>query len=94
MRILSLLMAVVLFASVIFAAKPVSDDTISDVVRTKLAGDRDTGGGDIRVKVSQGIVELQGNVKTDKVRSRAEKLAKKTKGVKSVTNSLRVAPTP
>jgi len=85
--LLMFLMAVTLFA----AAKDVSDDALFDQVRLKLAGDRDVGGGAITVKVTQGVVELSGTVKSDSIRNKAEKVAKKVKGVKSVVNQLKVA---
>jgi osmotically-inducible protein OsmY len=74
------------------AADPVSDDTLYDQVRIKLAADREVGGGNIEVKVSQGVVELHGKVKSDKIKTKSEKIAKKVKGVKQVVNRLVVSP--
>lgn len=92
MRTISLFLTMFLIAVTLFAAvKDLSDDAIYDQVRLKLAGDRDVGGGAITVKVTQGNVELSGIVKTESVRSKAEKLTKKVKGVKSVVNQLKVA---
>lgn len=92
MRTISLFLTMFLIAATLFAAvKDLSDDAIYDQVRLKLAGDRDVGGGAITVKVTQGNVELSGTVKTESVRSKAEKLTKKVKGVKSVVNQLKVA---
>ena len=85
--LMMLLMAVTLFA----AAKDLSDDHVYDQVRLKLAGDRDVGGGAFTVKVTQGVVELSGTVKSESIRVKAEKLVKKVKGVKSVVNQLKVA---
>jgi hyperosmotically inducible protein len=76
----------------VFAADAVSDDELFDKVRIQLANDREVGGGNIQVKVTNGAVELSGKVKTDKIKTKAEKLAKKVKGVKSVTNRIQVAP--
>ncbi len=93
MRILSLFLCVVSAAAVVIAAeKPVSDDVIYDQVRVKLADDRDTGGDKIEVKVTGGVVELSGRVRNEASRSKAEKIARKVKGVQKVVNQLKVAP--
>ena len=93
MRKVSLLLAFLFAASVVIAAdKGVSDDVIYDQVRVKLASDRDTGGDNIEVKVSQGVVELKGIVRNDAARSKAEKITKKVKGVQKVVNQLKVGP--
>ena len=42
--------------------------------------------------VHDGVVILKGKVRTDKMRSKAEKVAKKVKGVASVTNQIAVSP--
>ena len=92
MRPFSIILLLLLLLVPSFAANPVSDDTIYDQVRIRLANDREIGGNPIEVKVSAGNVELSGKVKTDKQRTRAEKEAKKVKGVKSVVNKIAVAP--
>lgn len=69
-----------------------SDDRIYDQVRMKLAGDADVKGGDIEVTVKDGAVTLTGKVESDRGKKRAETLAKKVKGVKSVDNELIVGP--
>lgn len=92
MRTLSIFLMMFLIAAALFAAvKDLPDDAVYDQVRLKLTRDRDVGGGAITVKVTQGIVELSGAVKTEKIRVKAEKLAKQVKGVKSVVNHLKVA---
>ena len=64
------------------------DDRIEDLVRVRLAGNRDTGGaGRIKVAVTGGSVVLTGKVDSDRQKSAAEKQAKKVKGVKSVNAS-------
>ena len=73
-------------------AEPISDDTLYDQVRIKIATDREIGGGKIDVKVTNGVVELTGTVKQERQREKAEKVVKKVKGVKSVDNKLRVGP--
>ena len=82
MRTLTLLLVFLLGTALVIAAdKPLTDDMIYDRVRVKLAGDRDVGGENIQVKVTQGVVELAGTVRKDSIRSKAEKIAKRVKGV-------------
>jgi hyperosmotically inducible protein len=83
---------ILLFALSSMAADPLTDEALYDQVRIKIARDREVGGGKIEVKVTNGVVELTGTVKQDRLKERAEKLARKVKGVKSVENKLRVAP--
>jgi osmotically-inducible protein OsmY len=72
--------------------KQITDDTIRDQVMVKLANDPDVGGMPINVDVRQGIATLKGKVRSDKQKSKAEKLAKKVKGVTGVTNQLVISP--
>jgi len=69
-----------------------SDGEIHDQVLIKLAGDQDVKGTGIEVAVKDGVVTLEGKVKTEKVKAKAERLAKKVRGVKSVVNKLAVGP--
>jgi osmotically-inducible protein OsmY len=93
MRIRTLAVSLALSAGLLFAqGDSKKDDVVYDQVRLKLAGDRDVGGGAIDVEVHDGVVTLKGKVSTSKQKSRAEKLAKKVKGVKSVVNDLTVSP--
>ena len=93
MRFLSLLLVFSLVLTPLLAQnKPVTDDIINDQVRVKLASDSEIGGMAIDVDVHQGVVTLKGKVRTDKMRSKAEKVAKKVKGVTSVNNQLAVSP--
>ena len=93
MRFLSLLLVFSLVLTPLLAQKkPVTDDIINDQVRVKLASDAEIGGMAIEVDVHQGVVTLKGKVRTDKMRSKAEKVAKKVKGVTSVNNQLAVSP--
>jgi hyperosmotically inducible periplasmic protein len=74
-----------------FAAdKPVTDDYISDSVRQKLAADQVVKGGAITVEVKDGTVTLSGKVQEPRQKSKAERLAKKVRGVKSVVNNLTI----
>jgi osmotically-inducible protein OsmY len=76
--------------SPVFAGDKAADDRIFDQVRMRLAGDPDVKGGDLDVTVKDGVVTLKGKVSSEKGRHRAENLAKKVKGVKSVDNELTV----
>lgn len=76
------------------AADKISDDQIYDKVRIQLANDRDVKGGAIEVSVASGVVQLTGNVRSDKQRGKAEKVAKKVKGVRQVINQLKVSAVP
>ena len=71
---------------------PPSDDRIYDQVRMKLTDDPDVKGGALEVVVKEGVVKITGRVTTEKGKSKATKLAKKVKGVKSVDNELTVGP--
>lgn len=91
MKTLAAFLLLMLAAVVVYAeSQPVTDDMIIDQVRLKLAGDRDVGGEKIDVKSNGGTVELTGTVRKEKNRQRAERLAKKVKGVKAVVNHLQV----
>jgi osmotically-inducible protein OsmY len=68
------------------------DGRISDQVRMRLATDPDVKGGALDVSVQNGVVTIRGKVDTEKGKKKAEKLAKKVKGVKSVENDLVVGP--
>ena len=67
---------------------PVSDDRIFDQVRMRLTTDPDVKGGADDVAVKDGVVTIKGKVDTERGKSKATKLAKKVKGVKSVENDL------
>jgi osmotically-inducible protein OsmY len=88
--VLTLALALVFGSAV--AAEAVSDDALYDQVRIKIANDREVGGGHIEVKVTNGTVELTGNVRDDRHKQRVEKIVKKVKGVKNVENKLRISP--
>lgn len=88
----------VLFAFVLtplFAQKdksPITDDTIVDNVRVKIADDSEIGGQPIQVDAHNGVVVLTGKVSSEKFKSKAEKVAKKVKGVSGVDNKLVISP--
>jgi hyperosmotically inducible protein len=91
-RFLSVALALSLAIAPLAAQKHVPDGEIIDQVRVHLANDPDVGGVNINVDAHEGAVTLTGKVKTDKQRVKAEKVAKKVKGVTSVNNQLVISP--
>jgi osmotically-inducible protein OsmY len=91
-KIYAFVVALFLLASVPFAKQdpPLTDDMITDQVRIKLSGDQLVKGGALQVDVKDGVVTLSGQVDEPKAKERAEKLTKKTKGVKQVINKITV----
>jgi osmotically-inducible protein OsmY len=95
MRFLSLAILCALVLTPLLAQKdktPITDDIIVDQVRVKLADDSEVGGQPINVDAHGGTVVLTGKVTNDKLREKAEKIAKKVKGVIGVDNKLAVSP--
>lgn len=94
MRTLSALLIVVLIAPFLSAQNASSntsnDDRIYDEVRRKLAADADVNGAAFEVTVKNGAVTLRGRVRTPKGKEKAEKIAKKVKGVTGVDNQLKL----
>jgi hyperosmotically inducible periplasmic protein len=95
MKLKRILVPVILFFALLVTAlaagKPVSDDFLSDTIRQKLAADQVVKGGAIEVVVKDGAVTLKGTVEEDKQKNKAEKIAKKVSGVKSVANEIKIA---
>ncbi|MBM3724766.1 MAG: BON domain-containing protein [Acidobacteria bacterium] len=90
-RILTLLILLLAAAFTSAAQKqPPTDDEIYDRVRLQLSGDAEVKGGAFEVIVKDGVVTIRGKVEKEKYKSKAERLAKKVKGVKQVVNELRV----
>ena len=88
---LSLLLVFAVALPCLLAQKmAVSDDVITDMVRRKLANDPDVKGGGLQVDVKDGVVTLNGMVEQERYKHKAEKLARKVRGVKSVVNNLKV----
>jgi len=68
----------------------VDDVMISSKVKSKLIANTEIRAADIDVSSSQGVVTLIGRVSSAKIKSDAERIARETKGVKSVNNELLV----
>jgi hyperosmotically inducible protein len=73
-------------------AKPntISDDMLYNNVKIKLASDAIVKGGGLKIDVAEGVVTLAGDVELPAQKERAEKLAKKVKGVKQVINKITI----
>jgi len=69
-------------------AEVVTDAEITTAVKSKLLADKTVGGLKIDVDTSNGVVTLTGPVHSGVERAEALKLARNTKGVKSVKNKL------
>ncbi|MGC9951601.1 MAG: BON domain-containing protein [Bryobacteraceae bacterium] len=86
--LVSILVILALAGGAWAAEKHFSDDQIYDLVRRKLADDQVVKGGAMEVEVKDGVVTLKGKVEYDEQKTKAEKVAKKVSGVKSVDNQL------
>jgi osmotically-inducible protein OsmY len=84
------LLACFLLSAILVAKDPpkVSDDSINDQVRITFANDKVIGAVPFEVSVKDGVVTLTGTADTQAQRSRAQNLARKVKGVKSVVNNI------
>jgi osmotically-inducible protein OsmY len=92
MRTLSIFLVLVLvtFTCATAWADQPSDNEIDDRVRIKLASDAEVKGNQLTVVVKDGAVTLRGKVETERSKNKASRLARKVKGVKSVTNELTI----
>lgn len=90
MRIKHALLSAVFAIGLIGADK--DDGVIETKLKMRLAKDAVAKGGGFGVVVTNGVATLTGRVESEKQKSRAEKLAHKERGVKSVENRLQVIP--
>lgn len=74
------------------ALEPMTDPAITTAVKASLLADPHSSGLKIDVDTANAVVTLKGTVATADERMRAESVAKNTKGVNSVVNSLKVSP--
>ena len=89
MRYVTFLLILVLIVPLLGQGTP-NDDRIYDDVRRRLANDVDVKGGGLDVTVKNGAVTLRGRVHDNKAKDKAEKIAKRVKGVTTVTNELKL----
>ncbi len=72
----------------------IDDAKITTAVKTKLATDRVKNLVDVSVETNDGVVRLSGKVPTVEDKFEAERIARRTKGVREVSNELRVDASP
>jgi len=92
MKLMKLLMAVVVSATMLFVSCKPKDGDIKTAVETALKADPMMTGTTVDVK--DGIVTLSGECKDDACKAMCEKTVLAVKGVKSVVNNCTVAPPP
>jgi hyperosmotically inducible protein len=68
------------------------DTMITTKVKTKLTTDRVKNLVSVNVDTKNGVVHLKGTVPNEQAKAEAERLAKDTDGVISVTNDIKVSP--
>jgi osmotically-inducible protein OsmY len=68
----------------------ISDTTITTKVKTALASGKGIKSNDIHVTTTAGVVTLGGQVQNPQMAARVVAIARNTKGVRGVTNDLRV----
>lgn len=90
MRTCVALLILLLVVPMLIAQGTPTDDRIYDEVRQKLAVDSDVRGAGFDVTVKNGVVTMKGMVHTQKGKDKAEKIAKKVKGVTGVVNELKL----
>src|SRR5688572_11509751 len=101
-QLLSGLTTLVVAVAVLFVAEcqaggrtpgeTVSDATITAAVKAKLTADTASNLVKVNVDTTKGTVYLKGSVQTAEQKARAEELARGTRGVQTVVNSLEVQP--
>lgn len=70
----------------------IDDAGITTAVKAKLAAEKVSTLTRIDVDTNQGVVALNGTVKTVEDKVRAEQIARQVKGVRDVVNNLRIQP--
>jgi len=70
--------------------RQVDDAKITAKVKAKIAADGDINPFNIDVDTNEGVVTLQGRVKKEESRAKAEQYARDTSGVKKVINLVKV----
>lgn len=89
-RVISILLIAFLMLPLLVAQDSKADAKIYNDLKAKLADDPDVKGAAIEVTVKDGAVTLRGRVGDLFAKEKAAKIAKKSKGVKSVDNQLKL----
>jgi len=88
------LAALLTFAAACKTTEPVGmqidDKAITTKIKAKLAADLDMNPFNVDVDTNEGVVTLQGRVKKEETRRKAEDYARDTDGVKRVINLIKV----
>jgi osmotically-inducible protein OsmY len=90
MRTCVAVLVLLLVVPMLVAQGTPTDDRIFDEVRQKLAVDSEVRGAGFDVSVKNGVVTMRGSVHTQKGKEKAEKIAKKVKGVTGVVDELKL----
>jgi hyperosmotically inducible protein len=88
--VLILAMALGACSSTKTAGTQVDDAAITAKVKAKLAADGDINPFNIDVDTNEGVVTLQGRVSKEEARTKAERHARETEGVRRVINLVKV----
>ena len=72
--------------------QPLTDDILYDRVIRKIVNDREIKTTAIEVAVKDRVVTLRGQVESEKLRQRVERVVQKVDGVKKVINELKLRP--
>ena len=84
------LLSITLTLTPLSAQEEKQDDVVYDRVIRNLVNDPRLNANALEVAVVEGIVTIRGLVETEKLRVRADKVVRKTKGVKKVVSQVRV----
>lgn len=76
--------------STVSPGRQVADAEITSAVKAKFAADPDVAAINIDVDTLEGVVTLNGRVKTSDEKSKAGSIARDVNGVKNVVNNLRI----
>ena len=92
--LLGAVLALMLVAGLpLLASAGAAEDTlITTKVKTKLTADRVKNLVSVNVDTKDGVVHLKGTVPNQQAKAEAERLAKDTDGVVSVTNDIKISP--
>jgi len=103
MRLLSAVVMLVLAVAMVVGpaaaadrsvGEKIDDAKITTAVKTKLTTDRVKNLVDVSVETNDGVVRLTGKVPTAEDKFEAERIARRTNGVREVRNELRVESSP
>jgi osmotically-inducible protein OsmY len=68
----------------------IDDSVITTKLKTAMLADKEVSGTDVSIETNKGRVLLTGSVKSSAERSKAERIARETAGVRAVENRLTI----